>query len=108
MYIEKIQFERTGGFVGIHLAAEIDMDNLPDDQKNEIINLLDEADFDELSEKLTDKSSTPDGFVYSITVHSREKEYKVVAGEFALPNDLQLLIEILEGIAKKQMRKNSD
>ena len=53
MYIEKIKFERTGGFAGIRLTAEIDMDNLPEDQKREIIDLLDEADFDELSEKHT-------------------------------------------------------
>ena len=108
MYIEKIKFERTGGFAGIRLTAEIDMDNLPEDQKREIIDLLDEADFDELSEKHTDKLPIPDEFVYSIMVHSREKEYQVLAGESALPNDLQPLIEILESIAKKQMRKKRD
>lgn len=105
MYIEKIKFERTGGFAGIRLAAEIEMDDLPDDQKREIIELLDEADFDELSEKFSDKAPIPDGFNYSITVEAREdKEYQVVAGESALPDDLQPLIEILERIAKKQMR----
>lgn len=108
MYIDKIKFERTGGFAGIRLVAEIDMDDLPEDQKHEIINLLDEADFDELSEKLTDKNPIPDGFVYSIIVNSREKDYQVVAGESVLPNDLQPLIEILESIAKKQMRKKRD
>jgi len=108
MYIEKIKFERTGGFAGIRIAAEIDMDDLPEDQKREIIDIFDEADFDELSEKLTDKGPVPDEFVYSIVVNSREKEYQVVAGESALPNDLQPLIEILESIAKKQMRKKRD
>ena len=108
MYIEKIQFERTGGFAGIHLAAEIDMEELPDDQKNEIIELLDEADFDDLSEKLSEESQVPDGFNYSITVKSRNKEYQVVAGESAIPDDIQPLIEILERIAKKQMRNKAD
>ena len=105
MFIEKIKFERTGGFAGIRIAADITMDELPDDQKREIIDLLDEADFDELPEKLSGKMPVPDEFVYSIVVNSREKEYQVVAGESALPNDLQPLIEILERIAKKQMRK---
>ena len=108
MYIEKIKFERTGGFAGIRLAAEIDMDDLPEDQKREITNLLDEADFNELSENLTDKLPIPDGFVYSIVVNSREKEYKVIAGKSSMPSDLQPLIEILESIAKKQMRKKRD
>ncbi|HKJ39349.1 MAG TPA: protealysin inhibitor emfourin [Anaerolineales bacterium] len=108
MYIEKIKFERTGGFAGMRIAAEIKMDDLPDDQKHEIIELMDEADFDELPEKLSGKMPVPDEFVYSIVVNSREKEYQVIAGESALPNDLQPLIEILESIAKRQMRKKED
>jgi len=105
MYIEKIKFERSGGFAGIRLAAEIKMDDLPEDQKREIIELLDEADFEEMSKKITDGKPIPDEFVYSITVNSREKKYQVVAGESALPNDFQPLLEILESITKRQMRK---
>jgi len=108
MYIEKIKFERTGGFAGIRIVADVEMDDLPDDQKREIIELLDEADFDELPEKLSGKMPVPDEFIYSIVVNSREKEYQVVAGESALPNDLQPLVEILERIAKRQMRKKRD
>ena len=104
MYIDKINFERTGGFAGIRLKAEVEMNDLPEDQKREIIELLDEADFEELPEKLSGKMPMPDEFVYSITVRSREKEYKVLAGESSLPNDLQPLTEILERIAKRQMR----
>lgn len=105
MYIEKIKFERTGGFAGIRIAADIEMDDLPDDQKHEILELLEEMDFDELSEKLSGGMAVPDGFVYSITVKSKEKEYKVLTGESALPDDMQPLVEILERIAKRQMRK---
>ena len=108
MYIEKIKFERTGGFAGIRLAAEFEMDELPEDQKRKILDLLDEADFDELSERLSGETSTPDGFVYSITVQSKEKEYKVSAGESFLPDDMQPLIEKLEVLTKRQMRKRAD
>jgi hypothetical protein len=108
MYIKKIKFERTGGFAGIRLHAEIDMDDLPKDQKQEILEILDEADFDELPEKLSSKMPIPDGFVYSITVESDEKENRVFAGESSLPSDLQPLIEILERFAKSQKRKKDD
>ena len=104
MYINRIKFERTGGFAGIRLAADIEMDDLPDDQKHEIIKILDDADFDKLPEKLSGKMPIPDGFVYSITVNSREKEYRVLTGEASLPDDLHPLIEILERIAKTQTR----
>ncbi|HAV78465.1 MAG TPA: hypothetical protein DCX53_14040 [Anaerolineae bacterium] len=105
MYIDKIKFERTGGFAGIRLAAEVDMDDIPEDQKREIIRLIDETDFDELPKKLSGKMPMPDEFVYSITVNSRGKEHAVLAGESSLPNNLQPLIEVLERIAKIQMRK---
>ena len=108
MYIEKIKFERTGGFAGIRLAAEIKMDELPEDQKREILDLLNKADIDELSEKLSDEKPAPDAFVYSITVESKEREYKVIAGESSLPDDLQPLIEKLEVLAKRQMRKKAE
>ncbi len=108
MYIKKIKFERTGGFAGIRLHAEIDMEDLPKDQKSEILEILDESDFDELPEKLSSKMPIPDEFVYSITVASDEKENRVFAGESSLPSDLQPLIEILERIAKSQMRKKAD
>lgn len=105
MKIERIKFERTGGFAGIRLAAEIDMKDLPEDRKREIIELLDDMDFDELPKKLAGRMPVPDEFVYSIIVESEEREYKVLAGESALPGGIQPLIEILEGIAKRQMRK---
>ena len=107
MSIEKIKFERTGGFAGIRIAAEIEMDDLPDDQKEEIVNLIDTADFYGLSEKLSGKMPIPDEFVYAITVNSREEEHQVIAGESSLPDDFQPLIEILMRIAKNEMRKRN-
>ena len=106
MYINKIKFERTGGFAGIRLKADVEMEELPDDLKYEIIDLLDEADFDDLAKKMTDETATmPDEFTYSIEVEARKGEYKISASESSLPGDLQPLIEILERIAKSQMRK---
>lgn len=105
MRVEKIKYERTGGFAGIRLAADIKVNDLPEEQKKEILDLLDEMDFEELPAKLAGKMPLPDEFVYSIVVESDKREYKVLAGESALPGDMQPLIEILEGIAKRQMRK---
>jgi hypothetical protein len=105
MKIEKIKFERTGGFANIRLAAKIELDDLPEDQRREILRLLDELDFDELPEKLAARSPVPDEFAYTISVQGGGKEYTVSAGETALPADMQPLIEILESVAKRQMRK---
>ena len=105
MKIQKIKYERTGGFAGIRLAADIKVNDLPEDQKKEILELLDDLDFEEIPAKLAGKMPMPDEFVYSIIVESEKREYKVLAGESALPSDMQPLLEILERIAKRQMRK---
>ena len=91
MPIEKIAFDYGQVEKGKHL-------------EHEILELLDEMDLDELPEKFTGGMAVPDGFVYSITVKSNEKEYKVLSDESALPGDMQPLVEILERLAKKQMR----
>lgn len=105
MYVKKIHFERTGGFAGIRLAAEIEVNDLPEDQKHEILELLDEMDFDELPEKLANKIPMPDEFIYSITVESESKEYRVTGGESSLPQDMSPLLEILGNITKQKMRE---
>lgn len=105
MKFEKIRFERSGGFAGIRLTAEIEADALPEDQKKEIAELLDDMDFEELPANLGNRTPLPDEFVYSIIVESGSQKYEVLASESALPEDAQPLIEILERIAKRQMRK---
>ncbi|HKI54808.1 MAG TPA: protealysin inhibitor emfourin [Anaerolineales bacterium] len=105
MYVKKIHFERTGGFAGIRLAAEIEVNELPDDQKHEILELLDEMDFDELPEKPGNKMPIPDEFFYSVTVESDSREYKVSGGESSLPQDMAPLLDILGSITKQKMRE---
>ena len=105
MYIERIKFERTGGFAGIRIAADIDMNKLPDEQKHKILELLDDMDFEDLPKKIQDKMPVPDEFVYSVVVISNKKEYEVLASESAMPENMQPLLEILESMAKRQMRK---
>lgn len=108
MKFERIKFERSGGFAGIRLAADIEAGDLSEDQRKEISELLDEVDFEELPEKLAEEMPVPDEFVYSVTVESGNKEYKVLAGESALPTDMQPLLEILERVAKRQMRRKKE
>jgi len=105
MYVKKIHYERTGGFAGIRLAAEIDVNELPEDQKHEILELLDKMDFDELPEKLVKKMPIPDEFVYSITVEADDKKYNVTGGESSLPQEMVPLLEILGRITKQKMRE---
>ena len=105
MNVERIKFERTGGFAGIRFAADFEPGELPVEQSRELLDLLDDIDFDELPEKLTGKTPVPDGFTYSITVETKKGRHTVVTGESSAPEKMQELLQLLNRIARNQMRK---
>ena len=104
MDIKRIKFERTGGFAGIRFAADFELDDLPKDQACQIIELLDEMDFDELPEHIRGNQQVADGFNYSITVITEKRQQTVMTSDTSAPKKMQPLLEILTQIAKQQAR----
>ena len=104
MDIKRIKFERTGGFAGIRFAADFELDDLPKDQAHQILELLDEMDFDELPQHIQGNQQVADGFNYSITVVTEKREHTVITSETAAPKKMEPLLEILTKIAKQQAR----
>lgn len=105
MEVQRITFERSGGFTGMHMVTNINPDDLPEDQAQALQELLDELEFDKLPEQLMNKPSLPDQFTYRITVETKEKEHSVVTGDISAPERVQELIQMLNRIARKQARK---
>jgi len=105
MDVKRIKFERTGGFAGIRVAADIDLDGLPREQADQLRELLDEVNFDELPEKLMKGDQVPDGFTYSITVESEKGEHTVTTSDTSAPAKMQPLLELLYQIARQRARK---
>jgi hypothetical protein len=105
MDVKRIKFERTGGFAGIRIAADFELDDLAEDQADRLRELLDDVDFDELPEKLIKGGPVPDGFTYSITVESEIDEYTVTTSDTSVPEKMQPLLELLYQIARQRARK---
>ena len=104
MKVERIQFERTGGFAGIRFAADFEPKDLPQEQSKELFDLLDELDFDEMPEQMLEDNVT-DGFTYSITIETSKETHTVVTGDASAPEKMQELLQLLTRIARTQMRK---
>ena len=104
MEAKRIKFERTGGFAGIRFAADFELDDLPKDQAHQILELLDEMDFDELPEQIPGNPQVADGFNYSITVVTEKREQTVTTSDTSAPQNMEPLLEILTQIAKQQAR----
>lgn len=100
MQVERIKFERTGGFAGMRVATDLKMDDLPDEQAQPILDLLDDLDFRELPQQLTNESGMPDQFTYTITVETKKWEHTVVTGDVSAPEKMQELVQLLNRLAR--------
>ena len=105
MDVKRIKYERTGGFAGIRIAADFELEDLAEEQAEQLRNLLDDVDFDELPEKLIKGGPIPDGFTYIITVESEKVEYTVTTSDTSAPTKMQPLLELLYQIARQRARK---
>ena len=102
MDVERIKYERTGGFAGMRIATDFKPDDLPDEQRNSLMELLDDMDFKELPTQLTGESPMPDQFTYEITVETKKWEHTVIAGDASAPDKLQELFRLLDRIARRR------
>lgn len=104
MDVERIKFQRVGGFANVRLAADLDMNDLPEEQADTLKELLDELDFAELPAKLTGSKSVPDEFTYTITVAAGKWQHTVVTGDSSADEKMRELLELLNRLARKKMR----
>jgi hypothetical protein len=104
MQVERIKFERSGGFTGMRIARDLRLDDLPEEQAHTIVELLDEIDFGELPEQMLDDAG-PDQFTYTITVETQKWEHTVVTGEASAPEKMQELLRILDRLARKRRKQ---
>jgi hypothetical protein len=105
MQVERIKFERTGGFAGLRITKDLKLEDLPDEQARTISELLDDLDFEELPEQMMGDSNMPDQFTYTITVETKKWEHTVTTGETSAPEKMQELLELLNRLARNQKKQ---
>ena len=104
MQVERIKFERTGGFAGIRMAADLKPEELPEEQARTISALLDDLDFKKLPEKMMDEKGMPDQFTYTITIQTKDWQHTVMTGESSAPEKMQELIQLLNPLTRTQKK----
>lgn len=103
MRVERIKFERTGGFAGMRIATDLKWDDLSDAHASRIAELLDDLDFEELPEQMLDEAM-PDQFTYTITVETKKGEHTVITGEASAPEKMQELLRLLDRLARTKRK----
>ena len=82
-----ITFERTGGIVGNDLHLDLDLDNLPEDEAQHLMKLINEADFYNIPER-TAQQFTPDEYKYMIAVNDEQASHTVHTSDSSIPRNL--------------------
>ncbi len=105
MQVERIKFERSGGFAGMTVARDLKLDDLSEEQAHRLSELLDDLDFRELPEQMTGVEAMPDQFTYVITVETKKWEHTVVTGDASAPEKMQELLQFLNRLARRKKKQ---
>ena len=95
----KIKFERSGGLLGQSINLDLDLDSLPAQESQDLLQRIQKCDFFKLPENLVTKSN-PDEFQYAITVESGTAQHSVRTSDTSAPESLRPLIAELSSLAK--------
>ena len=100
----RIDFERTGGFSGMRLAATLDTATLPPDQASTLAGLIAEAHFFDLPAQIPAPPQAADQFHYHVTIEAEGKRQVVDVDEGAASPALQALLQQLALLARSARR----
>ena len=103
----RISFERSGGFAGITTKTTVDEKDLAPEEAQELRQLVEGADFLNLSEKIVPRSPRPDRFQYELSLEESGRQHTVTMSEETLPEKLKPLVNWLMEKAR-QTRKGKD
>jgi hypothetical protein len=95
----KIDFERSGGFMGRTVSLSLDLDELPADQAETLRLLVDQSDFFNLPAD-SPVPSMPDSFSYTVTITDGARRHTVHTGDASAPESLRPLLNDLSARAR--------
>jgi hypothetical protein len=96
----RIDYERTGGFAGIRLAARIDTATLPTDQARALHDSIEAAHFFELPARIPAAPQVADQFHYHVAIDAEGKRHAVDVGETSASPALQEVLQQLTALAR--------
>jgi hypothetical protein len=89
-----ITFKRCGGFVGKGMRYQLSLDELPSDDANALLHLIQQAEFFNIPENLIVKFN-PDEYQYTITVDAGVICHTVRTNDTTMPASLRPLVDEL-------------
>ncbi len=96
-----IRMERSGGFAGMTLSAEIDTEQLDERERLALQELVKSADFCNLPAHIKGPNVGSDRFMYVISIEDGDKTHTVDVSEGGMPEELQPLVNRVTLLARR-------
>ncbi len=88
----RVRFERTGGFTGRKLKAQLDSAALPAAEASQLARLVAESRFFDLPGRSEAASPRADHFSYIVTIESKHRAHTIRASEPSVPPEIRPLL----------------
>jgi hypothetical protein len=103
----KINFKRTGGILGREIDTDIDLNELPDTESQELNDLLFQTNFFQIPQNLINHA-IPDEYEYTVTVEAGNTHHTVHASDATAPESLRPLLHKLSILARENNADEPD
>jgi hypothetical protein len=104
--VTKISFKRSGGFMGRTMESDIDLNQMPEDEAQELQRLILETNFFNIPQNLI-APSRHDEYEYTVTVDAGNSHHTVHTTDSSAPENLRPLLEKLSSLAKEGNSRSS-
>jgi hypothetical protein len=98
--VTRINFKKTGGMIGRQIETDIDLNEMPAEESQEIMRLLTETNFFNIPQNLIE-NATPDEYEYTVTVDAGNTHHTVHTSDTNAPESLRPLLDKLSTLAKE-------
>ena len=96
----RINFKRTGGFLGREVETDIDLNEMPDDEAQELQRLILETNFFNIPQNLIEPAKH-DEYEYVVTVEAGNSHHTIHTSDTTAPESLRPLLEKLSKLSKE-------
>ncbi len=99
----RIEFKRSGGFMGLSLSTTVDTDSLAVQEADDLKRLVEAAGFFTLPATLKSTKGA-DQFTYRLTIESGDQRHTVEVSDSVAPESLRPLLQRLTSMARSTSR----
>jgi hypothetical protein len=96
----RISYRRTGGFAGMVMKFDLATETLPQEDADELQELVASADFFSLPDVIPSDPRGADRFQYQLTIEHEEQQHTVKVGDGSMPENLWPLLDKIRVLSR--------